>query len=61
MSDKVELVLSYPHDGHKVGDRVAYPVEQARMLVIDGTAVYATVGDADDAGGVPEQAATKRK
>jgi hypothetical protein len=61
MSDEVEITLSYPWDGHEVGDRVMVDATQAKALVRGGVALYATVKDATAAGADADQAASRRK
>lgn len=56
----VDLEVTYPFDGHAVGDRVTVDKARAKTLVRGGAAVYATVKAAKAAGAPPEEAATKR-
>ncbi len=56
----VDLEVTYPFDGHAVGDRISEPVARAKQLVAGGAAVYATVRAAKTAGAPPDEAATKR-
>lgn len=59
--DEVDVILSYPWDGHEVGERVTVDTSTAKRLVGAGVALYATTGDASAAGGDPASAATKRR
>lgn len=60
MSD-VEITISYPWNGHEVGDRVKVDAAEAKRLVRAGVGLYATVKDANAAGGDTDQTATRRK
>lgn len=60
MSD-VEVIISYPWQGHEVGDRVPLTVAEARQAIRAGVAVYATASDARGAGEPDAEPATKRR
>lgn len=53
MSQTVDVVMSHPHDGHEVGDRVGLPNDEAKNLVRTGYAQYATKSGAEAAGDDP--------
>ena len=60
MSD-VDITLSYPWQGHEVGERVSVEPALAKRLVRAGVGVYATKKDAAAAGEpAPDPPAAKR-
>jgi hypothetical protein len=59
MSD-VDVTITFPWQGHEVGERVTVEPAVAKRLVRAGAARYATKKDAIAAGGDPDEAATTR-
>jgi hypothetical protein len=57
MSD-VDITISFPWQGHEVGERVTVSAIQAKRLVRAGVGRYATKKDAKAAGDEPAQATT---
>lgn len=60
MSD-VDVTLSYPWQGHAVGERISVDPSTARRLVRGGVALFSTTSDARTAGGDTNRTATKRR
>lgn len=54
------IVLSHPHDGHEVGDKLDLEPVEAKRLVRAGVATYATVDDATAVEGPAGRARTRR-
>ena len=60
MADTVTVKFANFSGEHKPGDQVEVDVDEAKRLVGDGLASYATVPEAKKAGADPSEAATKR-
>lgn len=56
-----ELILSYPYQGHEVGERITVDQVTAKRLVRAGVGLYATKRDATGAGDDPARSVTARK
>lgn len=60
MADSVSIILSHPHAGNEVGDRVEVAPDEAKRLVRAGVATYATASDATSVEGEAGKARTRR-
>ena len=59
--EEVEIVLSFPWEGHEVGERLTVDRTVARQLVRGGAALYATKKDATAADDTADKTTSARK